>query len=105
MTDFCTEELYTPIFRFTEWCISEAPFDGWDLDEFTIFNTLYNHFITNKGKESKPHFYDGDELNFWKNYFKLQTFENTLPHFTNSLRNLIHRYTCLKGVSSQETHP
>ena len=105
MTKFRTEELYEPIFRFAEWCISAAPFAGWDHDAFKEFNIMYDHFITNKGKGSKPHFYDGDELNFWKNYFKLQTFENTLPHFTNSLRNLIHRYTCLKGVFSQETHP
>jgi hypothetical protein len=100
-----TEELYEPIFRFVEWCISEAPFAGWDHDAFAEFDILHRYFITNKGKGEKPFFYDGDELNFWNTYFKLRAFEDTLPHFTKSLRNLIQRYTHLIGEFSQETHP
>ena len=105
MTKFRTEELYTPVFMFAKWCISAAPFAGWDHNAFAEFDILYNHFITNKGEGKKTDFYDGDELNFWKNYFKLRAFENTLPHFTNSLRNLINHHTRLKDEFSQETHP
>ena len=105
MTEFQTEKLYMPVFSFAEWCISAAPFAGWDHDAVAQFDFLYHHFITNKGEGEKPHFYDGDELNFWKNYFQVQAFENTLPHFTNSLRNLIHHYTRLKDEFSQGKHP
>ena len=104
MTTFRTEELYEPIFRFAEWCISTAPFAGWDHDAFKEFNIMYDHFITHNCKGSQPYCYDGAELNFWRSYYKLQAFENTLPHFTNSLRNLIHRYTRLKDEFSLETH-
>ena len=104
MTKFRTEELYEPIFRFADWCITAAPFAGWDHDAFAEFGVLYDHFITNNGKGSKPYFYDGDELNFWKSYFNLRAFENTLPYFTKSLRKLIHRYTYITNDFSQETH-
>jgi hypothetical protein len=103
MTKARNEKLYGPVFGFVQWCISAAPFAGWDHDSFVEFDTFYNYFITDKDKGSKPHFYDGDELKFWKGYYKLRAFENTLPHFTTSLRKLIHRYTCLKDECSQET--
>ena len=105
MTKVRTEELYAPVFRFAQWCISAAPFAGWDHDAFKEFNIMYDHFITHNCKGSQPYCYDEAELNFWKSYHNLQAFENTLPHFTKSLRNLIHRHTRLKDEYSQETHP
>lgn len=99
------ESVYSPIFKFAEWCMSNTPFHGWDHKIFSIFNNQYDHFITKNGVGVAPDFGKDCDLDFWKTYYKIQMFENMLPHFTSSIRVLISEFTDAKDELSQEIHP
>ncbi len=107
-------EIYEVVSNFIQWVLRNLPYEGVDFKDHLIMYMEYEYYYLGRKESSYVRgnlptiFKDNDwfgnsvsRVSFWDRHYRKEYFEKTLPHYVETLRELIQtppHYVHLKEV-------